>query len=527
MRFISQLNHTKFGIKNIINKATWFNTSIATKFNVPIAGTYIKSNEKLNFGNEKYTSTFVYTNEFSPLKQQKFIANIKPSDQKNLTKITNKLKEINPNSKNKKEQIKIKSLNTKKTNLDYISKNITKTEKIQIFPTEKQHTLLQKWIEESIKCYNKCVDLYTKNNKFFVKGHKMAKIEVFKELYDGDKSAPYDTLTDEVRKFCSNLKSCLTNLKNGHIKKFEMKHINKYKSTFTIFIPKTAVKSSSIYSTHLGKMKGLENVQAVARDCTLSYDKSKDKYFLNTPKVSKRTTVKNRESVCAVDEGEVSIVTYHSENSFGHLGLNTRPTYLKKLGEISRLQKILKKGKNKKGNKLKNKSKLKRTIQKKYEKLQNVSKELRNKISLFLVRKFDKIILTKFEKKKMIRNKKYTKDYFNKLEEEKGKEEMRKELRQVTKKRRMNGKIKFSLNMQSHYKLKQHLINKANEYGCILVTDADENETTKTCTICGSTENLKYKRTRECLCCGTKMDRDISAARNTLLKNISKGEMKY
>lgn len=475
----------------------------------------------------KYSSCYVYKNKTDLFKSSKFAINVNPSDKAKMSKINNNLKKLDVNSNDKKVQTKLKSLNTQKKNLNTISENITKTKKIEIFPSDTQNKILQKWIQEDEKCYNKCVDLYASNNKFFIEGYKKSKTSVFKFLYEKEKCAPYDVLTDTVRKFCSNLKSCNTNLKNGHIKHFEMKHINKYKTTSTIFIPKTAITNDFIYKQYLGKMKGLENIGDITRDCTLTYDKRKHKYFLNIPEVSKRIVVENREKVAALDEGEVVEVTYHSENSFGHLGLNTRSLFLKELGKILRLQSILKKGKNKNGNKLKNKSKLKKTIQKKYERLKNISKELRNKISLFLVRKFDKIIFPKFETQKMIRNKKYTKEFFNKLEKEKGKEEMKKELRRVTKTRRLNKKVKFSLNMQSHFKLRQHLIHKANEYGCTLVTNADENETTKTCTFCGSTDNKKYKRTRECLCCGLKMDRDISAARNTLIKNISNNKMKY
>jgi hypothetical protein len=39
--------------------------------------------------------------------------------------------------------------------------------------------------------------------------------------------------------------------------------------------------------------------------------------------------------------------------------------------------------------------------------------------------------------------------------------------------------------MQSHYKFHKHLINKGNEYGCIVETNACERETTLTCANCG------------------------------------------
>lgn len=532
MRFISKVNPKKENPKKIEDKSKWFDNNFSSKLNIPKNGTF---NVSRDFGQKnfdiKYSSLYTYKNKTKLFKKHEFVPEIKQSDAKKLKGLKTQIDKIEKEFKTKKidekTETNLKSLKTKRKNLENISKNLTLTTGIKINPSSKQIKIFKKWYDESEKCYNKCVDEYNKNNDFFKDGYKKAKLEIFKLLYKKDegKGAPYDVLTDEVRKFCSNLKSCDSNLEKKHIKKFEMKHINRYKSTSTIFIPKSAIKNGCIYKTHLEKMKGLEKIKNVDRDCTLTYNKRKNKYFLNIPKTVERKTIKNRESICAIDEGEVSFVTFHAENSFGHLGLDMRKMYLKKLGEISRIQRILKKGKNKKGGKLKNKTKLRKSIQKKYEKLTNISKEFRNKISLFLVRKFDKIILPKFESQQMLREKKCTKAYFNKLEEEKGKVEMKKELKNVTKRKRFNRKIRFSLNMQSHFKFKEHLKHKADEYCCTLITDADENETTKTCTNCGSMRNEKYKRIRECLCCGLKMDRDISASRNTLIKNVSKEEL--
>ncbi len=138
--------------------------------------------------------------------------------------------------------------------------------------------------------YNKCVELHTKNNKFFDEGYKIKKVKVFKSIYgDNEKKCPYDILTDEVRIFCSNLKSCLTNKKNRNIDHFDIRSKNKNRNTICIFIPMTAIKNESIYPTHLNKMKGMNqlskllkehDMDKVTNDCRLIYIKDKNRYEL-------------------------------------------------------------------------------------------------------------------------------------------------------------------------------------------------------------------------------------------------------
>ena len=95
-----------------------------------------------------------------------------------------------------------------------------------------------------------------------------------------------------------------------------------------------------------------------------------------------------------------------------------------------------------------------------------------------------------FETQNMLRNKKYTKEYFNNLIQEKGEEECKKEVRQVYKKRRLNRRVKFVLNNLSHYKFRQHLAHKCEEYGSKLHIVTEE-YTSKTCTNCGE-QSSKY-----------------------------------
>ena len=515
--------------------AKWFDSNLSNQMNKPIMGSFKVSKEYMNFGKPKfeneYCKHYVYNKKTNLFKFDKFIEGPQKSEITNMKKINtqiNNIKESLKKNEDKKKVTKLKGLETRMSNLEYASKGITKANKIQIYPTEFQQAKIRSWRKEAVKCYNKCVDLYNQNNNFFDEGYKLAKIKVFKMVYGNkNKGCPYDILTDEIRKFCSNLLSCKSNLKNGHIKKFSMKYINKYKDHNTFFVPKTAVNKGSIYKTHLKKMKGMETILDAERDCTLSFSKSKNKYWLAVPGVHKRKIIKGRESVCGIDEGEVYFLSYHGENSFGNIGIYMRKILLKKRDKISILQKIVKKGINKNGTKLKNACKLNKRIQKIYDGINNLVKELHNKTALFLCKKYDRIMLLEFGTQKMVKDKKYTKKFYQDLKKEKGEEEMKRVLRETTKRKRLNKKVKFVLNMSAHYKFKQHLINKGNEYGCVIDVETDEAETTKTCTICGTQEYIIKGRTRECNICGSKINRDESASRNVVLKNVKKHEINY
>ena len=519
------------------NTANWFNLDLSNQMNKPILGSFKVSNERINFGNSRfekeYCKLYAYNNKTDLFNFSKFEENPQKSEITNMKKINTQISNIQETLKESSEKeekkltIKLKGLKTKKERLTNASNGITKTNKVQIYPTELQQSIIREWRRESVKCYNKCVDLYNQNNAFFDMGYKLAKIRVFKMLYDDDnKGCPYDVLTDEVRKFCSNLTSCKSNLKNGHIRHFRMKHINTYKDNHTFFIPKTAIKNSSFYRTYLKQMKGMETILNAERDATLTFSISKNKYWLSIPEIHERKIIKGRESVCGIDEGEVYFLSYHGENSFGDIGIYMRKILLKKREKISILQKIIKKETNKNGTKLKNVCKLKKRIQRIYDEIKNLVKELHNKTALFLCKKYDRIMLPQFGTKNMVMNRKHTKSFYQKLKEEKGEEEMKRTLRETTKKKRLNKKVKFVLNMLSHYKFKQHLINKGNEYGCVIDVETNEEETTKTCTICGTQEYTIKGRIRECNICGSKINRDESASRNVVLKNVKQCELK-
>jgi putative transposase len=153
-----------------------------------------------------------------------------------------------------------------------------------------------------------------------------------------------------------------------------------------------------------------------------------------------------------------------------------------------------------------------------------LTKELHNKSALFLCKNYERIIIPEFKTQNIVK-KKYTKNFYNKMKEEGKEEEMKKLLRENTKKKRMNKKSKFVLNTLSHYKFRKHLINKGYEYGCEIIIGTEEN-TTRTCTFCGSIKGEIEGRTKKCSDCGRKINRDNAGSRNILIKNVGKNYIK-
>jgi putative transposase len=544
----------------------WWSKELSSYFPIPSSDTDLNCFLNLNFGLNKHNDVFNTNYYFNDLKLNDLIfddlknINVCDEEKKIITNYDKQLKKINDSDKfdDKKKQIKIKTLSTKKDKSIKNIERITKTLKINIYPNDKQIIILNKWFKECSKVYDFCVKKYNNDKSYFNNMDRSDKVKIFNDLYgNNDKIAPYDILSDEVRIFFSNLKSCQTNLKNNNITHFELKSKDVSKS-HSIFLPKTSIKKDGFYISHLKNMKGMENIKlnlSDIGDSRLIYDKVNKQYYLSIPYYKKIIKSDNKIRVVSIDPGEKIFVSFFSEINYGHIGKNIRNKILPIEKKIRRYQRILSNKKNdykeikgkrireyklykikkkydKKGKKIPNsklrnnsilinKSHIKVKIRKCYKKIKNIVKELHNKTALYLVKNYDRILLPKFETQNMVRNKKYNKEYFDKLTKEKGNEVSKKEIKEVYKRRKLNGRVKFVLNNLSHYKFKMHLLNKCKEYGSELI-EVSEEYTSKTCTVCGIQScNYSNERIKNCKC-GSKIDRDINGARNILIKNIKK-----
>ena len=150
---------------------------------------------------------------------------------------------------------------------------------------------------------------------------------------------------------------------------------------------------------------------------------------------------------------------------------------------------------------------------------------MHNKLALYLCRNYKQIILPEFKVSNMIDDKKrFVKRTITELKQNNINGNKRKELLEKLKlnkkENRLCRKVKFVLLSQSHYKFKQHLINKCDEYGCNLEIVTEE-FTSITCSKCGICSKIYKNRIKECIC-KNNIHRDINGAINILHKNHKK-----
>ncbi len=92
-------------------------------------------------------------------------------------------------------------------------------------------------------------------------------------------------------------------------------------------------------------------------------------------------------------------------------------------------------------------------------------------------------------------------------------------------KRKIGSKSVRQMMTLSHYRFRQHLINKAREYPGVKVLLVTEEFTSKTCGKCGKlNETLGSSKIFECKKCNIKMDRDHNGARNILIKTLTEAK---
>lgn len=442
-----------------------------------------------------------------------------------LTDYKKKLKDLENKKIKLLENNKIKKESTKKAAITKINKKLNNFNKViksrtyQIYPNKNQRKQIFKWMNECKKIYNFCVTLYNFDSQIIDLDYTKSKLTVFNASYGNDKKpAPYDILTDEIRSFCSNVKSCITNLKNNNIHNFKLTNKNTYKSQ-SILIPSKSINERGIFTSLLSDMNGFENIKTenINGDSRLIYDKITKKFFLKCPQYFDLKQINDRKEIVALDPGEKIFMTYYSLNDSGMIGYNIKNKILKHESKIRKLQKII--SKKSTTRKIRNRKKLKLKLNKYYRKIKNTVKELHNKTALYLVNNYNRILLPSFETSNMVRSfgKKYIK---NKLEELKtvSHEERKKEITKMYKEKRLSKRVKFVLNQLSHYKFKQHLVNKCNEYGCELQIVTEE-YTSQCCSHCGILSNKYTNRVKTCLSCNLTIDRDLNGSRNILIKN--------
>ncbi len=448
-----------------------------------------------------------------------------------LNKAINTINENVNYDSNKKTNL-IKTMTTKTNNKIKNIDKIIVCRKFRLSFNSQQKLILNNWFNKSDELFNYCVFINNecyKDKIYFPTDIKNARQLIFDSFYGNEsKPIPYDILDDVINCFCSNLKSCISNIQNKHINHFEIKekHNTKYKS---ILIRKKLIDNNGFYNRFLGKIKGFNkvNIDNINSDCRLTYDSILDKYYFIIPQYIQPKLINNRKPIVSLDPGEKHFMTYYSLSESGNIGSNMRIELLNRRNKISLYQRILKRNKNNKNKSIKHKKKINKKIQRQYTKIKNKVKELHNQTALYLVKNYDRILLPNFQTQNMVNSKnernKSVKKRIKEIKDNQllSEQEKKIEYRKYTKKCKLNKKIKFCLNQLSHYKFKQHISLKAMEYGCQLINVTEE-YTSQCCGRCTKLSTTYNYREKKCIYCNYRIDRDVNGSRNILIKNIDK-----
>ena len=373
---------------------------------------------------------------------------------------------------------------------------VTKSKKIEIFPTLHQKKILRKWFGTSRYVYNASVSLLERKDTPTL--FKKLVPLVFDELPDWHAETPRQIKVGAVMDACQAVKNAKVKFKETG--QFQKVSFRSRKRKQTLYLRADALKQNGFYTRLLGEMKMSEplpaqpqgkgkvserDTDAEVKDSQLTFENGR--YFLCVPYVEKKKTREPSGRIVALDPGVRDFMTFFSQDCFGWLGMQC----------INRIQRLCQHCDNLYARATQEKRPLRRALRKAANrikvKIRNLIDELHKKIAHFLVTNFDIILLPTFQTQQMTKRG--------------GRKLRRKSVRQML--------------TLSHYRFKAFLKHKALEYG-VRVIDVCEAYTSKTVSWTGEViANLggsKVIKSSE----GHRMDRDLNGARGIFIKNVAR-----
>lgn len=422
-----------------------------------------------------------------------------------------------------KHYLQIEKIEEKVNNLD----GFIKSHSTRIFPTPQQKRIIQQWYYDGTSVYNKLVSHFT---QIYTKYDKIATDEA-KEVVDKSKllgqylknndefplnfielrnlkikeycedyyKTPYCIIADVIKEFISNVKGNVTKLIDEQITAFTFKHRKYNRINRVLTIESHYTTAQGFYPSILGSMESDDpnfSWDNVKHDYKLLYNKHTKKYFIHVPKYvfPKETII--RKQIAIMDPGERTFQMLYGLDHVIAIGDNMRMIIGDTLKRIDNIKSMLsKKGKWKYNNKLKKKTRIrkhkyKKAIERCHRKVDGLQRELHYKTAIYLCEHYDRIMVTDFSSKKV-----------------------------SSKEGDLEPMTKRVLQKLSHYKFRQRLKQKCEEYNCQYI-EVNEAYTSKTCCRCGNVDNLLgANKEYNCKKCGNKIARDINGAICIFLKN--------
>ena len=434
---------------------------------------------------------------------------------------------------------------------------IVRIERINLSLNNEQKKIIIQWIHDCthiynelvtsfnkiyINIYNKCRTKYNRKDKKF-KFHfgnmllennilpicqrklRDTKIKYFTEKYD----VPFCIIADIIANFVSNVKGNITKLKKNQIENFVLKQRLIYKKSYSLPIQNKYVTKDGFYPRTLGKIVLDDSFSwdQINKDFHLIYDRFQNRFYMNCPFYREKIDIPDRLPMAVSDPGERTFEKIYGGDHIISVGDGLSLIIKQKLEKIEKMQKRLtdkkfndeetkkfleKKAKKKEkiektniipqvsipmdtSKKKKNNKNFKKVITRTHQQIDNIVTEMHNKLSLYLCRNYDRIMVTNFSSKKV-----------------------------SGKKGNLNKTSKKVLGKLSHYKFRQRLQHKCEEYRCQYL-EVTEEYTSVTCCNCGNVKTKKELGSKEiydCKKCKKKIARDVNGSIGIFLKNKSK-----
>lgn len=223
-----------------------------------------------------------------------------------------------------------------------------------------------------------------------------------------------------------------------------------------------------------------ENFQATLEGVEIKREKGR--WFLIAPqKVTIKKPENQRHGIVALDPGIRTFIAYYADGLCGKIGE----------GDFNRIFRLCLNLDKMIAKSTKVKSKQRRSMKKAMArlrwKIKDLVDDMHKKTANFLVKNFDKILIPYFETSEMSR--------------------------------KLRSKTARSLLSFSHFRFKEFLKAKAEEYSCEII-EVSEAWTSRTCSYCGRVHAKNSKKRMICSC-GANVDRDLNGARGIYLRALA------
>jgi len=458
------------------------------------------------------------------------------------------LKKISHEMQNKNWQKTLLQL-SQASQQEFMDREVTRSAKIRIYPTQKQKKKLSNYFGANRYFYNKAVDFLNKSytarkeelkelgkngcikiseesqcgeeridKTYFCQKHKNSKVSwnmkltlpsLRKEVMTPNKNLtddemwqakiPATTRSLAISKCISATKAAITNKKRGNIEQFQLSFKSKKDKRQCFHVDDRSVNLDGDLTLFKRKMKRKIKVKKkdkrsfkIKKECT--FVKDNNRYYVCIPSSKKVYYAKSKYNTVALDPGIRTFQTFYSPDGvYGFLGKDTCKRTTKIGLKVDKLISILDKKETVNGKRITHRIKcnIKKLCLKLRTKIKNIIYDLHCKVSKYLCKNFENILLPSFDTKQMSKKNKF---------------------RQIS-----NQSVRNMMYL-SHYKFKQRLIDKAELMGR-KVFIVNESYTSKACGFCGKINStLKGKKVFKCKKCKLVIDRDVNGARNILMK---------